>query len=183
MPRKPTKHGKLTVQQHASELGVPKTTILDWIKSGMPAAEPDRSQWVEAHKATAKNRPKGDSFPAGSPGAQLLLAKHAEDLKFRRLKSKLLELQIKEREGVLIHVDEVAAENAKIHAVIFQRFVGLARAISPRLLHLDDPTLAERIVQDAIDDTLASLAQDGSDERPRQIPPEDPERLPPAGPA
>ena len=163
----------MSIASLAKQLGVPRQTVSDWLAKGMPRdMGSDQDRWIASHNLTARNRPKGAL--AGMSGDEdmqdLLKEKIRQEIRYRDLKC--IEQITKQRkvDGELIEVKDAVSVYGSLIGMANSNLRSVPRSICDRLLYLENPQDAERIVLDAIEAAIEPLYSQPRDDRFPSIP-------------
>lgn len=164
MPPAAKTFGGKTVRQHAGEIGERPETVRRWLAQGMPPADPARAEWITEHRRRRHKRPKGELVDVAGDDApeDLIKAKHAAELRYKQLKAELLDLQLQQRSGQLIEVDEAKRLQVRLAALIKAVFMELPVAVAD-LVCPEDPEHAREILRQAVVERLEQVATDQVD--------------------
>jgi len=124
----------------AKYVGRSERTIRRWVKEGMPTAK--------VNGKTAYVKSMLDYFKA-SEGKQVTEDRKREqtaqaDLK--QIKAKLLEMDLKIREGKLIEREEIEKQWVQRIQIVKRGFLGMGRKLAPQLAKLKDPRKVQEII-------------------------------------
>lgn len=157
MPPAPKTYGGKTVREHAADLGEKPETVRRWLAQGMSPEEPARADWVAQHRKRRHKRPKGELAGGDAPD-DLVVAKHAAELRYKQRKADLLDLQYHERSGALIPVEEAERLQARLAAIVKQTFLEMPVAVADRI-DPDNPEWVLELLEAEVKERLARLSK------------------------
>lgn len=170
----------LTTEQIAAHLGVSTRTVREWVQNGCPqlsrggGSRPalfDLDAVVTWRKSRRNTSTPGRRFAEQEEGSDgdgasqtdAFTPERRARLKLLLEKGRMAEIDRKEREGELIHREEVEQRNIERILAIKSALLGLPRSVAGTLVGLDASEIEERLVE-TMTGILQEFARDANEE-------------------
>lgn len=147
--RDPNSPGIVDSQEKVAKIfGVATRTIERWAKDGMPVTPQglydlkDIRAWRQFRKKPQKNAEN---------------KQNAWDVRFRKAKAELAELELKKRLGVLVSRETVERELIQISLTIKRALLALPRQVAPQLFGLE-PRRIEALLRSRIEEIIQKFS-------------------------
>jgi hypothetical protein len=130
-----------TQKKAAKYAGVSMRTIRRWVKNGMPRTS-------DGHYFK-----KMLDFYADNEGNQPSEAKkkiQTADADYKDSKAKLMQIELEERQGELVPLDEIEAGRIQRIMTVKRAFMGMGRTLAPQLAKIKDERRIQKIINDQV---------------------------------
>jgi len=141
-----------TLMAVAKAMGVTERTVRNWRKSGMPVC-PDGKYDLRAIRTWRDER-----AGKGLTGAHYRRQRDRWEAKFREVKAKLADLELKQKTGELVSRERVERRRVAQIQATKQALLAVPAAVAPQLVGLD-PREIQALLRDRITDAIFRLAE------------------------